>query len=242
MHQASQSTSEVTAEEPAVDVSMSVDGKSGVAALRGGRVELLAIGVDGTASAVPGKSINLGKPAGAIAIDAAAQSFATGEADGIVRLWSVETGRELVTLNGHTAAVTSVSFLPSGRLLSASQDKTIRLWEAGTGKQLAIAWHIAPLQELAVSGGASPIVVAAALADARSGRAVVWQLNERASPPEFQPRGDFTEHGARCSRWRSPEMVARSHPATAKDTSTCGAATRFNRSTMVPRLIVPSAA
>src|SRR5438270_835071 len=41
------------------------------------------------------------------------------------------------TLSGHTGGIYSVAWSPGGRLLaSGSQDSTIRLWEAATGKLL----------------------------------------------------------------------------------------------------------
>jgi WD40 repeat protein len=55
--------------------------------------------------------------------------LATGSVDRTVKLWSVESQKEVSTLRGHSSYVYSVAFSPDGKYLaSGSADKTVKLW------------------------------------------------------------------------------------------------------------------
>jgi len=60
----------------------------------------------------------------------------------------------LQTLEGHTDWVNSVAFSPDGKqIVSGSNDRTVRRWDAATGQQLlpALEGHIAPVYSVAFS-------------------------------------------------------------------------------------------
>jgi WD40 repeat protein len=62
--------------------------------------------------------------------------YATGGADRTVRVYETATGKLEHKLTGHAGAVTSLTFLPGGRLASAGGDKVVKLWDAKGGKFL----------------------------------------------------------------------------------------------------------
>jgi len=86
----------------------------------------------------------------------------SGRKDFAVRLWEIETGRQLARLEGHEDAVFGVAFLPGGRQgLTASGDCTVRLWDLETAKEVRqVSGHtdfvrsvvVSPTGEFAVSG------------------------------------------------------------------------------------------
>lgn len=62
---------------------------------------------------------------------------ASGSFDNTVKIWEVETGRELRALNGHHGTVRALACSPDGRrLASGGNDKTVRIWEVETGQEV----------------------------------------------------------------------------------------------------------
>jgi predicted NACHT family NTPase len=61
----------------------------------------------------------------------------SGSDDKTLKLWKVETGREIRTLTGHTDDVYAVAFSPDGkRALSGSGDNTLKLWDTEMGREI----------------------------------------------------------------------------------------------------------
>ncbi len=79
--------------------------------------------------------------------------LASGSSDGTVKLWDVETQTDVATLEGHAAAVASVTFSPNGILLaSGSYDSTVKLWDVNTHTDVAtLQGHAVPVTSVAFS-------------------------------------------------------------------------------------------
>jgi WD40 repeat protein len=62
---------------------------------------------------------------------------ASGSGDGTIRLWDLETGKEVRRFEGHSSTVWCLAVSPDGsRLASGGQDSTVRVWDVATGREL----------------------------------------------------------------------------------------------------------
>jgi len=125
----------------------------------------------------------------AVAFSRDGRRLASGSVDRTIRLWDVEAclrqaaedaernvvggEAELAVLYGHEGAVTSLAFDPEGRLVSASGDRTIRVWELN--EQAIVPepdrvqeWKARRYEQIAsLCGHAGPVHCIASLPDGR---------------------------------------------------------------------------
>jgi hypothetical protein len=89
-------------------------------------------------------------------------------------VWNVETEKQVHTLPGHSAAVTSVAFSRDGRRwLTGSWDHTAKLWDARTGHELrAFVGHAGPVTKAVFSPDGRRV-----LTSSFDGTARVWDAD-----------------------------------------------------------------
>jgi WD40 repeat protein len=100
--------------------------------------------------------------------------LATGGYDKLVKLWAVDTGRELFTLKDHSDAVYAVAFSTAGRLVSCGADRAVKVWDTKTGRRLYSLTDAADwLYALAVGPDGKSVAAAGVDKSIR-----IWELGE----------------------------------------------------------------
>lgn len=106
----------------------------------------------GTGRALAGHGANVN----AVAFSPDGAVVASGDYDGRILLWRVADGSLAATLPGNGFSINALVFAPDGRLLSASSDKAVRLWDVAQRREiLRYEGHEEPVLALAVAGDGS---------------------------------------------------------------------------------------
>ncbi|HEX8702299.1 MAG TPA: AAA family ATPase, partial [Myxococcaceae bacterium] len=93
--------------------------------------------------------------------------------DRTLKLWDLETGKELATLEGHGDAVSGCAVTPDRRhVVSASRDRTLKVWDLETGQErVTLKGHSAPVTGCAVTPDGQRVVSAS-----EDGTLKTWEL------------------------------------------------------------------
>ena len=117
----------------------------------------------------------------------------TTSSDGSARVWNT-SGDELTRLDGHTRPLIGGRFSPDGsRVVTWSDDHTIRVWDAASGKQLAMVdGYAAYADDVDVSSDGR--LVASVM---RSGSVLVWDATSGAAVRELEMPGTAIAYALR---------------------------------------------
>ncbi|MFK8111441.1 MAG: protein kinase [Rubripirellula sp.] len=190
--QANQSKSATEAGDSIIDMSLSAKGDSGLVALRNGTVRRITLNANGELTGSTAISHPLLALIHATSVSVSEAGEAIGTASGSI--FALTTGRRL---RGHTGQINDLQFTEDGVLVSASNDKTVRLWDIHTGHELTrreACWHISPVRQIAVHGKTDSLTIATVIADETVGRVALWKVNRATDGVAVERVGTFGRH------------------------------------------------
>ncbi len=131
-----------------------------------------------------------------LAFNATGQTL-VGVSQATIYLWDVASGKIMQQLQGHTGNVEQANFSPNGQwLVSASRDRTVRIWEVTSGKLIHTLSHREPVSSARFSPNGNLLVTAswdgtARILDARTGELQVILTGHQGAVlgAEFSPDG-----------------------------------------------------
>lgn len=146
---------------------------------------------------------------GSLAVDPSGEVVCAGSVDTFeIFVWSVQTGKLLDILAGHEGPVSTMAFDPtgSGRLISGSWDKTIRVWDIFTRSRTVEGMsHNADVLAVAVRPDGKEVAVATL-----DGQITLWDPLEAAQTGSIDGRKDI--YGGR----KSTDRVSAANAAAGK--------------------------
>jgi WD40 repeat protein len=82
----------------------------------------------------------------------------SGSDDRTLKVWELESGRAVQTLEGHAGPVWAVAVTPDGsRAISGSDDGTLKVWDLESGRAVqTLKGHARPVSAVAVTTGWQP--------------------------------------------------------------------------------------
>jgi WD40 repeat protein len=106
-----------------------------------------------------------------------------------LKVVSIENGREIMKLSGHSSSISFCSVSPDARFIVSGDDRTVRTWDVESGRELqALVGHSAPI----VTGDFAPDISRVATGD-RDGRLVLWTIGDPTGASATGHSGQITD-------------------------------------------------
>ncbi len=111
-----------------------------------------------------------------------------------VQVWSVESGKRILTLDGFKAPIRQLTFSPNGDWIAASADTEVRVWDADSGQLQANLPHASLVSSLSFSPNNRELLTASG-AVAQLWQVSNWQSRTLLRHPTYVSNATFSPNG-----------------------------------------------
>jgi WD40 repeat protein len=122
------------------------------------------------------------------------KTIVSGGEDKMVKLWDIESGKLLHTMNGHSLTIWNIKFSPDGsKIASGSFDETLKIWESQSGDLLhTLTGHSQAIVSLAFSPDNTLLVSTSDDKTLKLWDTQTWKLIRTIKVPEHVQASDFS--------------------------------------------------
>ena len=158
------------------------DGKKILIGEKGDRVSIYGLEPDGNPTKLGDFVLPIFEKITSLAISRNGNLALSATDSGKAYLWELPASGNAKELSGHEAQISTATFSSDGKwALTASKDKTARLWETSTGRSLALRGHEGPVFAAAFSPDGKHVVTAS-----KDGTAMIWNVPDKIEVEEIQ--------------------------------------------------------
>ena len=185
-YQTKRSSSKLEVSTPPIDLAVSRSGEMFVVVLEDGTVRRAMLSKSGTLQWLPDSSPSLRGRATAVAVAPDDSVIAISNSLGDIEIFDGDLRNRLKVYKGHEDTVRALCFTSSGLLVSASDDRTARLWDLRLRSEdevveLATCWHLGPVADLAIASVNNGFRLVTAVSESASGYVGIWNLSPDAT-------------------------------------------------------------
>jgi eukaryotic-like serine/threonine-protein kinase len=128
----------------------------------------------------------------ALSFSPGSRLLATGGGDNMVKIWDLNSEECIRTLRGHSGAVTSISFIADGALVSGSKDTSCRLWDAPSGPERNRLAQTGIIVNMSLSADGKTLLTA----DPNYSRLHLWDIPSQTRIHSFTGNSGFAASSA----------------------------------------------
>ncbi|MCC9643695.1 protein kinase [Rhodopirellula sp. JC740] len=137
------------------------------------------------------------------AVMSSGERIVLGTLDGKIELWSRDLSQRLQSLPSHDGPVNDLVCAGDRHLLSASSDRTVRVWRYDPDRstidpRFTPHWHVGPVEQVDGAVNADELWFASAVNEAGRGRVDVWKAELDSTEPAIR-QGRFAKHESEVS-------------------------------------------